>query len=54
MCAFDLMFVGGHDLREMPLAARTTRLARLLEGVEGLHNYVAQLQTQARRYSPKP
>ena len=44
LCAFDVLLIGGRDVRAMPLAARKTRLARLLEGVEGLH-YVAHLRT---------
>jgi len=43
LCAFDVLMIGRREVREIPLAARKTRLARLLDGVEGLH-YVEHLE----------
>ena len=45
---FDLLFAGGEDLRELPLADRKARLQALIEGLKGNHpalRYVEHFET---------
>ncbi|MGH7414705.1 MAG: non-homologous end-joining DNA ligase, partial [Candidatus Rokuibacteriota bacterium] len=47
--AFDLLFLGGRDLRPLPLLERKERLARLLTGRRGLLRYSEHFDAPGRR-----